>query len=234
MNTQNDISTLRNMFESEEKYDGTIQNRVYLLGTIKSECAFDHYYKREKYYSILVEYANANGTVHDVKLLVSEVFLEQLEQSKPIEGKWIEVIGYLRTTRICDEVKQPVKHYILISTYNVYGNENPFSSLESTCRVKASGKVCRTPYFKVTSNKKLKSDFAILVRRKYSNREDLIPCVMYGANAKKVKNIKVEDIVEVEGILQTRKVFKTPQNRQDSDFVLIYELYVKHIEKVRE
>lgn len=232
MKRQNNISTLRHIFKSEEKYDKIMQNRVYVLGKIKSECKFAYYYKREKYYNLLVQFTDAIGAIHDVELIVSEMIIEQLEQSKPIKGKWIEAIGYLRATRVCDEVKQPFKHYIAVSKYNVYENENQFSASASTCRVKISGNICRAPYFKITSNKKSKSDFCILVRRKYSDREDLIPCVTFGVNTEKAKEIKLGDIVEVEGILQTRKVFKTPKNNQDSDYVLIHELYVKHIEKV--
>lgn len=185
---------------------GMDENDVVLVsGTIAGEIALDHETYGEKFYCFTLSLMRFSGTEDLLPCLIPE-WLYDREMVKP--GALVRLSGQLRSYNMHTEGKS---HLIL----NIYVKE--MESLSGCgglfCNyIYLEGFLCKAPVYRITPKGKEITDCLLAVNLPYG-KSVYIPCIFWGALARRVGNFSVGEEMELSGRIQSRAYRKERETK---------------------
>ena len=173
-------------------------NRVFLCGAPLGEPVFSHLGRQERFYQFPLEVMRLSGAADRLNIVLRE---SQLPDVKPARSGLLEVWGELRSFNN----RSGVGHRLVITVFarGLY----PASEALWENRVELSGTLCKAPVLRVTPMGREICDLLVAVNRPYG-RSDYLPCIVWGANARKAAEWGVGQTVELSGRIQSRDYIK--------------------------
>lgn len=191
-------------------------NKVFLKGVIDSEPVFSHESFGEGFYEVMIRVNRLSENFDNIPVIVSEKLLGLF-----VLGKTISISGQFRSyNKLTDGKSRLILNVFVRNIIELDDSMNPNV-------VELSGFVCKEPVFRTTPFGREICDVLIAVNRAY-NKSDYLPCIVWGRNARFVKDINVGQKVQIVGRIQSREY----QKRLADDSVekrIAYEISVNKI-----
>ena len=184
-------------------------NEVTIIGTVNTIPSYHHSYEEEKFYSSTLITARTSGVLDEIPVLISEYFLKEFEPYTPVE-----INGELRSYNQNGKV--------LLNVFVNVVSEAKYADEDS---IVIEGHLCKEPRYRFTPKGREITDLLLAVNRRYG-KTDYIPCVCWGANARKTQTFSCGDEVRVIGRIQSRTYEKEGIER------ITYEVSVYEIERL--
>lgn len=174
-------------------------NRVYLMGTVKSEPTFSHELYGEGFYDFMLEVPRLSGQNDRLPVTVSERLLEQTDLTV---GSKIGLWGQFRSYNKMQDERSRLMLTVFVREFIPYDEEEMSPNI-----IEINGYVCKPPVYRTTPFDRKICDLLLAVNRGY-NKSDYIPCIAWGRNAMYVKNVIVGSNLIITGRIQSRKYNK--------------------------
>lgn len=176
-------------------------NKVRIIGELKSEFVFNHEVHSEKFYSGIVKVRRTSGTYDEINVTVSE---RLIMSSEYISGATVEIAGEYRSYNVLDEGKSRLRLTLFAREISLCDD----NCKEHLNEIVLNGFVCKKPVYRITPLGRHITDMLIAVNRGY-NKSDYIPVIMWGRNAVFAETLNVGDNVTLQGRIQSRDYEKT-------------------------
>ena len=176
----------------------TAANKLMLAGTVAAAPVFSHAVRGVSFYKFILSVERASGAKDVLPVLIR---FDRLQ--RPLDaGAFAAVTGQLRSHAFtsADGVER-----LLINAV-ACGLTCP-DSLVNLNEVKLCGVLTRPPVYRTTPRLREITDLLIAVPRGFQ-KEDLIPLIAWGRNARRARELIVGDRIEVCGRLQSRTYVK--------------------------
>ncbi len=193
-------------------------NRVYLRGEVITEKRFSHEVCGEGFYEMNIMVKRLSGQCDILPITVSERLME--ERNLEV-GASISVLGQFRSYNKLIDGKSKLMLTVFVREFV----SEDFCKNPNTIVI--SGFVCKTPIYRTTPFNREISDVLIAVNRAY-NKSDYIPCIVWGRNARFVKNLQVGDSIALVGRIQSREY----QKKTDDDQIKTMTAYEVSVGKI--
>ena len=172
-------------------------NKIRLAGCVTTEPIYSHEYFGEKFYQFYLQTLRKSHNADVLKCIVPEVLKDGISQLDAIE-----VVGEIRTrnydradgTRGCEA-------FVFVTEVNEYSDED-------VNELTVGGYICIEPNYRETPLGRQICDVLIASNRERSKQSDYIPCITWGRNALRVKQMSVGTKIEIVGRLQSREYIK--------------------------
>lgn len=167
--------------------------RMEISGTVLDEPSFSHK-SGETFYTFLLASKRLSGNQDIVPCIASEVFKERIKQ-----GEKITLLGEVRTFDVHENEKSRLKVFVFVKTVASFEKE--------INEVEIVGYLSKEPlYRELLSGRKI-SDLMLASNREYG-KSDYIPCICWGRNAIRIKDIDIGTEMKIIGRLQSREYAK--------------------------
>lgn len=197
-------------------------NLVYLKGKIKEKPKYISDYNDLKLYTMKIEVPRLSGETDTLNLIFGNNKLFDYQV-----GDTIGVTGYFRSKNIQENNKSKVELYIFANKI-----EKP-ELVEHENFVLIRGYLCKIPTFRFTPSNRKISDLLVAVNRR-DLESDYLPCIAWNRFAVYARdNLKVGDIVEIEGRVQSR-TYKKRISESKFEQRIAYEISVSNLTKIEE
>lgn len=174
--------------------DSITNNKIVIIGKIKTELQHVHDIPGAKIYTCTVEVFRNSGIIDILPVHIPENVLENkkiaIEEFACIEGE-------LHTYNEKEDCKSKLVLFIFVKKINVV------SSAASENQILLNGFVCKPPIYRKTPLGLRITDILLAVNRKY-NKADYIPCVFWERNARLASQWKIGTNIILSGRLQSR------------------------------
>ena len=180
-------------------------NLVQLCGVMGAAPVFSHAARGEQFYTfpLVVERLSGNSDTLNIVLR-----WEQLEAVEAVEGEKLFVRGQLRSYN-----NRRGEGARLVIT--VLAEQLVICSEPDENRVSLTGTLCKAPNVRVTPLGRDICDLMLAVNRHYG-RSDYLPCICWGALARRAERWSVGTRLHLEGRFQSRRYIKmTPEGPVD-------------------
>lgn len=207
--------------ETEEK------NKINLKGKILEEPIFSHESFGEKFYETEIAVERLSGEIDNIKIIISKIDLETNNINK---NDYVDLVGQIRSYNHYFKKDDTTKRKLVI---NVFVREIKKITKEdtengvNTNKVNLIGYVCKEPIYRKTPFGREISDILVAVNRQY-NKSDYLPTICWGRTARFAKNLKVGELIELEGRLQSRKYTKAYDDGTEEEKIA-YEISVIYL-----
>lgn len=175
-----------------------MNNVVRLCGSIADKPRFSHIGGTDNYFSFPLDIERLSGFVDTVNIIVRQDMLEHLEIE---DRRHLSVLGEMRSYNN----KRGEGSRLVIS---VFARELSFTDEDDVNAVSITGALCKKPNLRKTPMGRQICDIMLAVNRRYG-RSDYLPCIAWGRLAESAAELKVGDIISLEGRIQSRKYIKT-------------------------
>jgi primosomal replication protein N len=175
-----------------------MNNVVRLCGSIADKPRFSHIGGADNYFSFPLDIERLSGFVDTVNIIVRQDMLEHLEIE---DSRHLAVLGEMRSYNN----KRGEGSRLVIS---VFAKELSFTDEDDMNAVCITGALCKKPNLRKTPMGRQICDIMLAVNRRYG-RSDYLPCIAWGRLAESTAELKVGDIITLEGRIQSRKYIKT-------------------------
>lgn len=190
-------------------------NKIILSGKIISNIEFSHETKDEKFYSFNLSTDRKSGTSDVLPCIVSEVFLNAIENN---DSTKIKVSGEIRARNVRDENNRThLKIYVFIQDISEYESDDENS-------VYIEGYMCKCASLRDTPFGRRVADMLIACNR-LNNKSDYIPCITWGRNAVAASHLDIGSRLCLTGRLQSRQYIKN-YNDGNEEVKVAYEVSV--------
>lgn len=197
-------------------------NTIEISGVITSNFEFDYEKYGEKFYTLKMESQRASGVIDEVILSVSDKYIIIDED---LTGQYGYVMGEIRTHNYKDENGVHLKIVIFVNILDILDVD--LEERIDTNIVNLNGYLCKKGSVRTTPLDRRILDSVIAVNRNY-NKNNYIPCIFWGKNAKRVSEMDIGDNVIVSGRLQSRKYSKQIGDKTETRTA--YEVSVQSVE----
>ena len=192
-------------------------NRVFIMGEIVSEAKFSHEVFGEGFYELSVKVMRLSGQADILPVTVSERIMTP--DMKP--GSPISALGQFRSYNKLEGGRSRLMLTVFVrELLDEPQGKNPNS-------IVLSGYICKPPVYRTTPFKREICDVLLAVNRAY-NKSDYIPCIMWGRNARFIKDMPVGERLWVTGRVQSR-VYTKCLGENVSEERVAYEVSVAKI-----
>lgn len=179
-------------------------NKVFLRGEVVSEKRFSHEVYGEGFYETDLAVKRLSGQRDVIPVTVSE---RLMENEKFEIGSTVSILGQFRSyNKIVDGKSKLILTVFVREVVDYPEMKNPNG-------IVLSGYVCKQPTFRTTPFEREIADLLIAVNRAY-NKSDYLPCIVWGRNARFVKNLPVGEKVCVYGRIQSREYQKRISDKE--------------------
>lgn len=196
------------------------KNTARIIGTIVEVPAFEHTPFGGNFYRTVVNVVGRNGT----NLLPVKI-PEALMNEKICYGQKIGVRGTCRSYR--EHTKERNRRHVFILARNIRIIEDNENDKFINNRINLRGVVCSPPIHRLTPMGRDITDLLIAVNRP-NNRSDYIPCIVWGEDSLKVKDLKVGATVSIYGRMQSQ-TYMPRHDKKWSEIVTVYEVFAIRI-----
>lgn len=173
------------------------ENRIVLHGRVCQDPAPSHTNHGEAYMKFPLAVRRLSGAEDRVNVVVSAALLERCPLA---EGVALTVEGEVRSFNN----KSGVGSRLVIS---VYARQLRREAGEEENRLHLTGTLCKGPVYRRTPLGRDICDLMLAVNRRYG-RTDYLPCITWGALARRCAGLSMGERVELEGRLQSRTYTK--------------------------
>lgn len=171
------------------------KNHVCVSGVIHSRPAYSHSMYGEIFYSFFIAVKRLSGYLDILPVTAGYSLIKDL-----CAGDFILVNGQLRSyNKVVDGTNR------LILT--IFAREVCTGIQEKRNEIILDGYVCKPVVYRATPFNREITDVLLAVNRHY-NKSDYIPAIIWGANARKCRTLKVGDRIEARGRVQSREYEK--------------------------
>ena len=196
-------------------------NKVYLMGEVKSEPIFSHEMYGEGFYDFHLEVGRLSGQCDLIPITASERLMKELKV-----GEKIALSGQFRSYNKLENGKSKLMLTVFVRDFLPYDE-----SVQNPNFVELNGYLCKDPIYRTTPFNREICDLLLAVNRSY-NKSDYIPCIAWGRNARYARDIEVGRNVTVTGRIQSREYNKKLDDRVEVRTA--YELSVNKIVYMQE
>lgn len=192
-------------------------NKVFISGKIVENPVFSHELYGESFYEMKISCKRLSNAVDILPITISERLMKEYDfRTNAI----LTAQGQLRTYNKHKDGKSRLVLTIFITD---------MLNITNDCinNVVLTGRICKPPIYRTTPFNREIADLLIAVNRSY-NKSDYIPCVVWGRNARYVKDMSVGDKITVQGRLQSRE-YQKKLSDTDIKTMTAYELSVSTI-----
>ncbi len=194
-------------------------NKVFLMGEIKTAPQYSHSLYGEGFYEFFLAVKRLSGQDDVIPVTVSERIMGEL----PTEiGAKIAISGQFRSYNKLEQEHSKLMLTVFVRDILEYNEEEPNPNY-----VELNGYVCKPPIYRTTPFNREICDVLLAVNRGY-NKSDYIPCIAWGRNARFVKNITVGENIIVTGRIQSRNYNK----RLADDSIEVRTAYELSVSKI--
>lgn len=176
------------------KFDSDTNNRIQIIGKIKTELRHDHNIIGAKIYTCIVEVKRNSGIIDLLPVHISE---HQLVKQKLTVDQYVCIKGELHSYNKKDAYKNKMELFIFAKEICV----RSFASFEN--QILLNGFVCKPPTYRKTPLGLQIMDIILAVNRKY-DRADYIPCIFWESNAILARQWEIGTNIILSGRMQSR------------------------------
>lgn len=195
-------------------------NSVKITGRLVDGLSYSHASEKTVYFKGTLAVQRTSGTVDYLPVVASERVLADLPD---MTDKLIAVTGQIST---CNRTVDG-KNRLLVELF-VY-HIDVLESGEHDNNVTLRGVVCKTPVFRVTPGGREIADVMLAVNRPTGGRASYIPCILWGSDARNVKDVPVGSLLEVCGRFQSRDYEKKDEDTGLYRMRTAYEVSVSKV-----
>jgi len=198
--------------------NGNTNNRVLLQGTVVSEPAFSHSVLGEDFYECFLQSNRLSGTDDVLPITFSSRIGTNVEK-----GERLEIDGQIRSYNKPDEERGRNRLVLTIFAREIRKLEE---NEQDRNEIVLKGFLCKPPIFRTTPFNREICDILLACNRAYG-KSDYIPLIVWGRNARALKDALVGNEIEVEGRVQSRNYIK--QTEKGDETRVAYEVSVANL-----
>lgn len=193
-------------------------NKLRLTGTVTERPVYSHEVCGEEFYETKLSVPRLSGQEDVIPVTVSDRLLTRNELKV---GERISIYGQFRSYN-----KPEGEHSRLILT--AFAREIlPADDEVNPNTIEILGYICKQPVYRTTPFKREICDVLLAVNRAY-NKSDYIPCIMWGRNARFIKDMPIGERLWVTGRVQSR-IYTKCLSEEVSEERVAYEVSVSKI-----
>ena len=193
-------------------------NKLHLTGTVTQSPVYSHEVCGEEFYETKLSVPRLSGQEDVIPVTVSDRLLTRNELKV---GERISIYGQFRSYN-----KPEGEHSRLILT--AFAREIlPADDEVNPNTIEILGYICKQPVYRTTPFKREICDVLLAVNRAY-NKSDYIPCIMWGRNARFIKDMPIGERLWVTGRVQSR-IYTKCLSEEVSEERVAYEVSVSKI-----
>jgi len=175
-----------------------MNNVVELCGCIADKPKFSHIGGSDNYFSFPLDIERLSGFVDTINIIIRQEMMDRLEID---DSRHLAVTGELRSFNN----KRGDGSRLVISAF---AKDIMFTDEDDKNSVSLTGAVCKKPNLRKTPMGRQICDIMLAVNRRYG-RSDYLPCIAWGRLAESTADLKIGDMISLEGRIQSRKYIKT-------------------------
>lgn len=199
-------------------YEQMSNNKLRLTGTVTDRPVYSHEVCGEEFYETKLSVPRLSGQEDVIPVTLSDRLLARTEV-KP--GAKISISGQFRSYN-----KLEGEHSRLLLT--AFAREIlPADDEVNPNTIEILGYICKPPVYRTTPFKREICDVLLAVNRAY-NKSDYIPCIMWGRNARFIKDMPIGERLWVTGRVQSR-IYTKCLSEDRSEERVAYEVSVSKI-----
>ena len=199
-------------------YEQMSNNKLRLTGTVTERPVYSHEVCGEEFYETKLSVPRLSGQEDVIPVTLSDRLLARTEV-KP--GAKISISGQFRIYN-----KLEGEHSRLLLT--AFAREIlPADDEVNPNTIEILGYICKPPVYRTTPFKREICDVLLAVNRAY-NKSDYIPCIMWGRNARFIKDMPIGERLWVTGRVQSR-IYTKCLSEDKSEERVAYEVSVSKI-----
>ena len=199
-------------------YEQMSNNKLHLTGTVTQSPVYSHEVCGEEFYETKLSVPRLSGQEDVIPVTVSDRLLTRNELKV---GERISIYGQFRSYN-----KPEGEHSRLILT--AFAREILLADDEvNPNTIEILGYICKQPVYRTTPFKREICDVLLAVNRAY-NKSDYIPCIMWGRNARFIKDMPIGERLWVTGRVQSR-IYTKCLSEEVSEERVAYEVSVSKI-----
>ena len=199
-------------------YEQMSNNKLRLTGTVTERPVYSHEVCGEEFYETKLSVPRLSGQEDVIPVTLSDRLLTRTEV-KP--GAKISISGQFRSYN-----KLEGEHSRLLLT--AFAREIlPADDEVNPNTIEILGYICKPPVYRTTPFKREICDVLLAVNRAY-NKSDYIPCIMWGRNARFIKDMPIGERLWVTGRVQSR-IYTKCLSEDRSEERVAYEVSVSKI-----
>ena len=199
-------------------YEQMSNNKLRLTGTVTERPVYSHEVCGEEFYETKLSVPRLSGQEDVIPVTLSDRLLARTEV-KP--GAKISISGQFRSYN-----KLEGEHSRLLLT--AFAREIlPADDELNPNTIEILGYICKPPVYRTTPFKREICDVLLAVNRAY-NKSDYIPCIMWGRNARFIKDMPIGERLWVTGRVQSR-IYTKCLSEDKSEERVAYEVSVSKI-----
>ena len=199
-------------------YEQMSNNKLRLTGTVTERPVYSHEVCGEEFYETKLSVPRLSGQEDVIPVTLSDRLLARAEV-KP--GAKISISGQFRSYN-----KLEGEHSRLLLT--AFAREIlPADDEVNPNTIEILGYICKPPVYRTTPFKREICDVLLAVNRAY-NKSDYIPCIMWGRNARFIKDMPIGERLWVTGRVQSR-IYTKCLSEDKSEERVAYEVSVSKI-----
>ena len=199
-------------------YEQMSNNKLRLTGTVTERPVYSHEVCGEEFYETKLSVLRLSGQEDVIPVTLSDRLLARIEV-KP--GAKISISGQFRSYN-----KLEGEHSRLLLT--AFAREIlPADDEVNPNTIEILGYICKPPVYRTTPFKREICDVLLAVNRAY-NKSDYIPCIMWGRNARFIKDMPIGERLWVTGRVQSR-IYTKCLSEDKSEERVAYEVSVSKI-----
>ena len=199
-------------------YEQMSNNKLRLTGTVTERPVYSHEVCGEEFYETKLSVPRLSGQEDVIPVTLSDRLLARTEV-KP--GAKISISGQFRSYN-----KLEGEHSRLLLT--AFAREIlPADDEVNPNTIEILWYICKPPVYRTTPFKREICDVLLAVNRAY-NKSDYIPCIMWGRNARFIKDMPIGERLWVTGRVQSR-IYTKCLSEDKSEERVAYEVSVSKI-----
>ena len=195
-------------------------NKATIAGEVMSPYVYNHEVMGEKFYTTVVKSERLSGTMDLIPVMISERLISPTMDDT---GAFAEISGEFRS------YDDKTSRKLILS---VFANDISFlEDVKNVNDIELVGFICKEPIYRTTPLGREISDVVLAVNRPYG-KSDYIPCIVWGRNARFVKNLAVGTKLKINGRVQSREYYKKIDNEFETRTA--FEMSVSRLEVLED
>lgn len=182
-------------------YEMMGNNTLTLTGKIVSEPIFSHEVFGEGFYETQMSVTRLSDQVDILPITISERLLGEYDVKV---GDVISVEGQFRSYNKLEGEKSRLMLTVFVREIIDNRSESEYNNPN---QIEITGYICKQPIYRTTPFKREICDVLLAVNRAY-NKSDYIPCILWGRNARYIRNMPIGAKITVNGRVQSRNYQK--------------------------
>lgn len=195
-------------------------NYVELIGKFVSDFIYSHEVYGEKFYYIDFAVERLSDTTDIIPIIIPERLID-------INRKWkdknLKIVGQFRSFNKYENGKRKL-------ILSVFAREIEESEKYEKNKIFLEGYICKEPIYRKTPLGREIADILLAVNRPYG-KNDYIPCVAWGRNARYSERLKIGTKIKIYGRIQSRE-YRKKLSEVNYEMRVAYEVSIFKIEEV--